>query len=101
MLCGFYCSISICLTLSTNLYIIQVTQLSNQELSSIEIQSNEAYSQSTSLQPQLSQDSHLVSFFCNKIFTSGSTEYILCKQKTIICTLLIYRVQNIVVVCRL
>ena len=63
MLCGSYCSISICLTLSTNLYIIQVTQISHQELSSIEIQTNEAYSQSISLQPHLSQSPYLVSFF--------------------------------------
>ena len=39
-----------------------------------EIQTNEAYSQSISLQPHLSQDPHLVSYFDKKILISGSTK---------------------------
>ena len=53
--------------------------MSHQDLSSIEIQTNEAYNQFDSLQPRLPQDSYLVSLFYNKIFISGSTNYNLCK----------------------
>ena len=50
--------------------------MSHQDLSSIEIQTNEAYNQFDSLQPHLPQE---VSLFCNKIFISGSKKYNLCK----------------------